>query len=228
MHILPGTLLVEEINGRRGTFCVGTLQTSIGDFKVKDAALDQFKSGLYEGSFTIEKIYTKGVPWRGGFFTELIAKIAPDGYLIDFEDERKPDAQVPLTQAEPDPLDEKIEHSSVIASVSEVPAAAKAVEPDLSKRPARISRFQTPVGFDKAVVKVPTKVLDTSAVLADDETLFGVELFSQLKAREPEIALDSTVDREVLRLQCRRLGKLDYAFDSRSQKWRLPLHVWNK
>jgi len=106
MQKFDGTLLVEEIRGRKGLFCVGTLQTSIGDFKVKDPALDQFKAGVYQGQFLVERIFTKGVPWRGGFFTELIARIAPEGFLIHEEDEIPPE-EVPSAQAEPDPVDEK-------------------------------------------------------------------------------------------------------------------------
>ena len=39
MEKLRGTLVVEEIIGRRGPFCVGMLHTSIGEFKVTDKEL---------------------------------------------------------------------------------------------------------------------------------------------------------------------------------------------
>lgn len=125
MEKLSGSLTVEEIHGRKGVFCVGTLHTSIGDFKVKDAALDQFQRGTYQGEFLVEKIYTKGVPWRGGFFTELIAKIATDGFLIDQESDHptpQPQVSVPV---EPDPADESHADSSNTpeASQEETPAA---------------------------------------------------------------------------------------------------------
>ncbi len=121
MQNFQGTLLVEEIHGRRGTFSVGTLQTSIGDFKVKDQALDQFKAGVYRGQFIVERIYTKGVPWRGGFFTELIAKISQDGFLIDSETDAGED---PLpVQAEPDPVDESTPAAPVTTSVESQPVA---------------------------------------------------------------------------------------------------------
>ena len=38
-------------------FCVGDLETEIGDFRVKDAILDQFDEGLYEGQFCIQQIF---------------------------------------------------------------------------------------------------------------------------------------------------------------------------
>ena len=76
MQILDGTLTIEVIPGRRGDFCVGTLLTSIGEFKVKDAALDQFERGSYIGRFTVEKIYMESAKWRNGWFANLMAKIA--------------------------------------------------------------------------------------------------------------------------------------------------------
>lgn len=129
MQKFAGRLIVEEIKGRNGLFCVGTLKTSIGDFKVKDPALDQFKRGSYEGDFLIEKIYTKGVPWRGGFFTELIAKIAEGGFIIADETDAPPQ-DLPSTQAEPDPVDEKFQNTSQSAPIQEVarPVAKKRSE----------------------------------------------------------------------------------------------------
>lgn len=104
MEKLRGTLVVEEINGRRGPFCVGMLKTSIGDFKVTDKELDQFVPGSYAGDFLIEELRTKTVPWRQGTFTYIQAIIAQDGFLIDDEAQVLPEAPA-AAQAEPDPLD---------------------------------------------------------------------------------------------------------------------------
>jgi hypothetical protein len=104
MEKLRGTLVVEEINGRRGPFCVGMLKTSIGDFKVTDKELDQFTPGSYAGDFLIEELKTKTVPWRQGTFTYIQAIIAEGGFLIDEEAQGHPDDQA-APQAEPDPLD---------------------------------------------------------------------------------------------------------------------------
>jgi hypothetical protein len=70
-------------------FCVGTLKLSIGEFKIKDSALDQFEPGLTAVTSPSRRS-TPRAPWRGGFFTELIAKIAPDGFLIDDETDSEP------------------------------------------------------------------------------------------------------------------------------------------
>ena len=197
MEKLSGSLFVEEIRGKRGIFCVGTLSTSIGDFKVKDAALDQFRPGTYNGDFLIEKIYTKGVPWRGGFFTELIAKIAPDGFLIDEADHAAPTPQTQVQQVEPDPVDD-------------VPPAA--LPPTDSG--------ESGVG-DESETNIPT---DVDLANKADEALFGVELFQQFNVRGTPITLDPTVDRELFRRQRDRLKAVGYRFDSKTQMWHLSAH----
>lgn len=104
MEKLRGTLVVEEIKGKRGPFCVGMLKTSIGDFKVTDKELDQFAPGSYAGEFLIDELKTKTVPWRQGTFTYIQALIAEGGFLIDEEAQLHPDGEA-APQAEPDPLD---------------------------------------------------------------------------------------------------------------------------
>lgn len=42
---LPGQLTIRTINGRNGDFNVGRLSTSIGEFVIKDALLDQYNEG---------------------------------------------------------------------------------------------------------------------------------------------------------------------------------------
>jgi hypothetical protein len=99
--LVHGTLEVETIHGRRGQFNVGKLATDVGVFKIKDIALDQYNPGSYSGSFMIEKISAVSTPWRGGFFTEIVAKVAKDGFLINQEAV----GQEQEVQTEPDPLD---------------------------------------------------------------------------------------------------------------------------
>ena len=53
---LTGNLNVELIEGKYGTFSVGTVTTDLGTFSVKDKVLDQFKPGKYDGEFVVEKI----------------------------------------------------------------------------------------------------------------------------------------------------------------------------
>lgn len=127
MEKLRATLVVEEINGRRGPFCVGMLQTSIGDFKVTDKELDQFAPGRYSGEFLIEELRTKTVPWRKGTFTYIQALIAEGGFLIDAEDQAQ--GSETAAQSEPDPIDEE-DHATP------APQAPAAVQPRAAKKHA--------------------------------------------------------------------------------------------
>jgi len=195
MQILDGTLVVEVIKGSRGEFCVGTLKTSIGEFKVKDAALEEFDRGTYNGRFTIEKIYIESSRWRGGWFTNLMAKVTRDGYLIDEKDLTP--APAPSVQAEPDPIDEQAASAAVARPV----ATPKPEKP--ATRPA------VALADDD----------DDSLYVDPDEKLFGVELYPLFRQRAPVIALDNTIDREQFRQQRDRLKANGYRFDPKTQQW---------
>lgn len=54
---LSGTLCIRNIQGRNGPFSVGRLVTAIGQFAIKDALLDQYDEGRYQGEFGVSKIY---------------------------------------------------------------------------------------------------------------------------------------------------------------------------
>lgn len=203
MQILDGTLTIEVIPGRRGDFCVGTLLTSIGEFKVKDAALDQFERGSYKGRFTVEKIYMESSKWRNGWFTNLMAKIALDGYQIS-EEEESP-AAAPSAQAEPDSIDD-----SVDTPPNAQPEAAEATSE---------KSFDTPQAAEK--LKQPSELDNTQPATDPDEKLFGIELYPLFKQNARSIALDNTIDREQFRMQRDRLKAKGYRFDTKDQKWHL-------
>lgn len=197
MEKFNGTLIVEQIRGRHGPFCVGLLQTSIGQFKVKDKELDQFEPGNYHGQFLVEEIFTKAVPWRGGTFTELLARIADGGFLID-EEQQTTDDDLPNTQAvqaEPDPADEDGHQSPVMPESKPLHAAPA----------ARSQKDKT------AQASGPTA--------EDDLKLFGIELNELFVQRAARISLDPTVDRVQFRSQRERLKAVGYQFDAKSQEW---------
>lgn len=219
MLIVPGHLSVEQIQGRRGAFCVGTLKLSIGEFKIKDSALDQFEPGLYRGHFTIEKIYTKGVPWRGGFFTELIAKIAPDGFLID--DEASSEPALP-PQAEPDPADESSASAASDQQPGVKPSGGTTNASQKPRKPVAGPLQGLPEGgpISSSTASNSRQANQPVEEHADAE-LFGVEIYEQFVERAQGIALDPTVDREVFRRQRDRLKAVGYRFDSKAQRWYL-------
>lgn len=203
MQILDGTLTIEVIPGKRGDFCVGTLLTSIGEFKVKDAALDQFERGSYKGRFTVEKIYMESTKWRNGWFTNLMAKIALDGYQIN-EEEESP-AAAPSAQAEPDSIDDSVDSTPSAQAEPAIPDSDKSV----SKPQAATS------------LKQELDSTTSNPVNDPDEKLFGIELYPLFKQRAKSIALDNTIDREQFRMQRDRLKANGYRFDTKDQKWHL-------
>ena len=73
---LPGTLRIKRINGSHGPFCVGDLETEIGEFRVKDAVLDQFDEGTYAGQFWIAQIFPWSYTAYGRMVIEIRAKLA--------------------------------------------------------------------------------------------------------------------------------------------------------
>jgi len=62
MITIPGQLAIKTIHGRNGDFNVGRLATSIGEFVVKNAELDQYAEGKYEGDFAIAEIRRPRTP----------------------------------------------------------------------------------------------------------------------------------------------------------------------
>lgn len=198
MEKLRGTLVVEEITGRRGPFCVGMLHTSIGEFKVTDKELDQFVPGRYQGEFLIEELRTKTVPWRKGTFTYIQAQIAEGGFLIDAEEQG--DAQGGVPQAEPDPLD--------------------ADDPAGSHVEATGAREHRQGAADATTdSRTRSRSIDRTVDTPNDEAIFGIELYPLFSQRSSPIELDATVDRVLFRQQRERLKAVGYRFVSTNQHW---------
>src|SRR3546814_3012629 len=49
-----------------GPFTIGSLTTHLGVFEVKDAELEQYPEGKYDGEFIIKYIYPRAYPTGGG------------------------------------------------------------------------------------------------------------------------------------------------------------------
>lgn len=117
---ITGTLVVKEIKGANGKFCVGDLNTPLGEFKVKEPILDQFSEGRYEGEFLIERFYLSSYVWRGKSTTDIRAQVM--GIFLDTIDEGK----VEETQSEPDPI--VTEPSSTLTLTPDAPVPAVLVQ----------------------------------------------------------------------------------------------------
>lgn len=97
---VSGVLHIKIVTGRNGDFRVGRLDTDIGEFAVKDAALDQYEEGRYEGQFGIDRIYPGSYLAGSRFVVEVRATLA----MIDLASVDEPEPT--LGGLEQDPLDE--------------------------------------------------------------------------------------------------------------------------
>ncbi|AVB13155.1 MULTISPECIES: DUF3275 family protein [Pseudomonas syringae group] len=197
---LPGYLAIRTINGRNGEFNVGRLSTSIGEFVIKDALLDQYHEGKYRGDFAITEIrpsyYTNG----GRLVVEIRARL--DSMSLDDVANLSADEAERLSNHETDPIDEEVSGSSS-------PTKARRTVHTTSKSSATTDG-DAPFGMAKAA---PQKQFTT--VEAD------AELFGTIWPLGSSIKLDTTVDRQRLRQQCVRLGELGYELDFKLQTWNL-------
>ena len=145
--VIHGQLALRTIHGRNGPFNVARLTTSIGVFEIKDAELEQYPEGKYEGEFTIRYIFPKAYPTGGGMRFEIRANL--DGMTLFGVDKlNKEDAGL-FSPQEIDPLDEEPPTST-----------SKPVPATKSKNPMLDT---TPFGVDS-----PVNAVD------GDATLFGL------------------------------------------------------
>lgn len=100
---IPGVLTIKSIEGARGVFSVGDLRTEVGEFRIKDALLDEYEPGQYTGRFVISNIYPSSYTWRGRVSIEIRARLQE--MMLDEVELGPLDNSVPAI--EPDPLDEE-------------------------------------------------------------------------------------------------------------------------
>lgn len=198
MITLPGQLAIKTIHGRNGDFNVGRLATSIGEFVVKNAELDQYAEGKYSGDFVIAEIRPSTYNANGRMVIEIRALLG--GMTLSDIDALSRDDAHRLSPQEVDPIDEE-------TSAPE-PSKLGAVTGSMSCDPLVDT---TPFGSGSAATASPEASADV-----DDAVLFGA-----LWPLEAIVKLDATVDRRVLREQRDRLGALGYTFEPLSQDWHL-------
>lgn len=200
MITIPGQLAIKTIHGRNGDFNVGRLATSIGEFVIKNAELDQYAEGKYEGDFIITEIRPSTYTASGRMVIEIRAHLG--GMTLSSIDRLSRDEASRLSPQEVDPIDEEV--------AAPAPAAAPSTSKPPAKRKARAAgdplEDTTPFG-----VADPHAKADTDA---DDAALFGT-----LWPLGDVVKLDATVDRRTLREQRDRLGVMGYEFEPLSQQW---------
>lgn len=112
MYKFKGTLVVRKILGKYGEFAIGSIQTPIGEFSVKQSELDEYEEGTYEGRFGISRIQTVS----GGFGTNKLiieSRATLDTIHIDVIDEAPVKV---ITEADPITEDNNVDFTKVEAS----------------------------------------------------------------------------------------------------------------
>lgn len=203
MITLPGQLAIKTIRGRNGDFNVGRLATSIGEFVIKNAELDQYNEGKYEGDFIITEIRPSTYSTGGRMVIEIRAHLG--GMTLFNIDRLSKDEAHRLSPHEIDPIDEEV-HAPQPTPASTAPTVAA-----------------TPVAIDPLIDPTPFGVETTSKseAKAEIEQQADAALFGNLWPLSEIVKLDATVDRRLLRQQRDRLGLLGYEFTPLSQDWHL-------
>ena len=195
---VPGTLVVKQIKGANGKFCVGDLTTPIGEFKVKEQILDQFEEGRYVGEFMIQQLYPNSFTWRGRVTTEIRAKVV-EVFLDEVDEGCVEDAQ-----PEPDPITEQ---------TPPVQPAGSSIADAVATAPVQVPALPTNENLVTNDGDAPAE--EKNAGVA---SLFGAELASLISTFQA-VKLDPTVDRNRFREQRDFLKKLGYSFNAMEQIW---------
>ncbi len=197
MITIPGQLAIKTIHGRNGDFNVGRLLTSIGEFVVKSAELDQYSEGKFDGEFIITEIRPSTYTANGRMVIEIRAHLG--GMTLSNVDALSGDDASRLSPHEVDPIDEE---TQTPAPVTKAPSPTKARSP----RDPLVDT--TPFGAE------PEAPASKASSNADDAVLFGT-----LWPLGDIVKLDATVDRRLLREQRDRLNALGYTFAPLTQDW---------
>ncbi|MAC34764.1 DUF3275 family protein [Parahaliea mediterranea] len=195
MITLSGQLAIRTIHGRNGDFNVGRLATSIGEFVIKNAELDQYREGKYDGEFVITEIRPSTYNTSGRMVIEIRAHLG--GMTLSSIDPLSSDDAKRLSPQEVDPIDEEAQ--------APVPAATDSPDAEEDSQASNPLIDTTPFG---------NAVPDTAATENADVALFGA-----LWPLGNVVKLDATVDRRLLRQQRDRLGAMGYEFAPLSQDW---------
>jgi hypothetical protein len=200
MITIPGQLAIRTIHGKNGDFNVGRLATSIGEFVIKNAELDQYAEGKYEGDFAIAEIRPSTYSTGGRMVIEIRAHLG--GMTLSNIDRLSKDEASRLSPQEVDPIDEEASapQSAPTTAAPSTETAPMSADPLIDKTPFSVT--------------TPTKPKSEPTGEQEDATLFGT-----LWPLTEIVKLDATVNRRVLRQQRDRLGALGYEFAPLSQDW---------
>jgi len=210
--VVPGQLTLRTIHGRNGKFNVGKLDCQLGKFTIKDAELEQYPEGKYQGEFVLRYIFLKSYPISDGSMrSEMRANL--DGMTLLGIDKLSRDEARSFGTQEVDPLDEDqgVQPVAMPAKHAKTSKPAKPAKPAPVQASADPLVDTTPFGVD---APTPAAAAATGSTEDGDAELFGL-----LWPLGESVKLDSTIDRRALRAQIARLGEMGYALDFKTQEW---------
>ncbi|MCC4589647.1 DUF3275 family protein [Xanthomonas campestris pv. cannae] len=213
--IVPGQLTLRTIRGRNGPFTVGRLTTHLGVFAIKDAELEQYPEGRYDGEFVIRYIFPKSYPVGDGMRFEIRANL--DGMTLHGIDKLSRDEARSFATQDVDPLDEE----QGAAPAVRAPAPATPARPATPSTEAAMSQASTDPLIDTTPfgVETPSSAHGAASQAQGVPENEDAALFGLLWPLQDCVKLDSTIDRRTLRAQIARLGALGYALDIKEQVW---------
>ncbi len=191
MISIEGRLNIKIITGIHGPFRIGSLQTEIGEFSVKDKILDQYDEGSYQGLFSIRKIFSSTYSTGSRLVVEVRAVL--ENISLANVDAIEPEQHEYLEQ---DPLDEEKDEN------------LEATNPGHSIEPTDSDGLIEPVDSEDEDQN------DLTPEELSDKNLFGL-----LWPLQESFKLDPTVSRVTFREQRERLKSLNYKFNPIGQYW---------
>ena len=144
MITVPGTINVRSIPGRYGDFNVGTLECSIGSFTVKDATIEEFDEGSYDGDFVIDTIKPNSYFSGGRLVVEVRAYL--QSILLKHDTVAQPAVPESLEQ---DPLE--AEQPELANKASAIPQQDSSDDSHLSELYAELWPLATIVKLDPSI-----------------------------------------------------------------------------
>jgi Protein of unknown function (DUF3275) len=208
---VSGQLAIKSAHGRYGQYNVGRLTTPLGEFIVKDAQLDLYEQGKYDGDFVIDRIHL----WVSNFGSRMLTEIRAivSKMTLCSSDSLTQDEAQRLTPHEIDPVEEQAATSP--CSPTQAPPPTVLTAPTTSKV-SKLNPLKDPTPFGQPPA---TKPEDTAP--QEDPTDADRQLFGLLYPLADVIKLDATIDRRLLRQQRDRLKQLGYMPDPLTQSFRL-------
>lgn len=208
---VSGQLAIKSAHGRYGQYNVGRLTTPLGEFIVKDAQLDLYEQGKYDGDFVIDRIHL----WVSNFGSRMLTEIRAivSKMTLSSSDSLTQDEAQRLTPHEIDPVEEQSATSP--SSPTQAPPPTVLTAPTTSKV-SKLNPLKDPTPFGQTPAASAEAAQSPETPADVDQQLFG-----PLYPLAEVIRLDATVDRRLLRQQKARLGELGYKIDPLTQTFSL-------